>query len=380
MSLTHPEHTRQIRSLVTHDGDLELFLVERPIKAPKADQVIVRIQATPINPSDLGLLLASADLTRATQGGTKQSPTITAPIPDHGRETLKSRAGVAMAVGTEGAGTVVAAGDSPEAQALLGHTVACLGGAMYTEYRTLPASACMILPDGTSPAAAAASYVNPLTALSFAEIAKTGEYHGIVHTAAASNLGRMLNRICIADNLPLINVVRTGEQEHLLREEGAQYVINTCADDWFERLVVALSETGATLGFDAVGGGPLAGQILTAMEMAATQKMAQYSRYGSGRVSHVYIYGRLDSSPITVPPNIGFAWNLSGFLMPPYLETLDQESRDRLHARVVDELTTTFASHYAATISLAGALNLDTLRDYNSRSTGAKHLIDPTLR
>jgi len=379
VSATYPARTRLIRSLIREDKTLELFVEEQPTRAPGADEVLIRVEAAPINPSDLSLLLATADLGRAEQSSDEHGPKITAPVPERGFAAMQARVGIPMAVGNEGAGTVVAAGDSPEAQALLGRTVAVMGGGMYAEYRTVPASACMVLPEGTPAAAGAAAFVNPLTALSFLEVARSGGHPAIVHTAAASNLGRMLNRICLADEMPLINVVRSPEQVRLLRAEGAQYVVDTSADGWFEQLVEAISETDATLGFDAVGGGRLAGDILAAMETAASRKLTKYSRYGSGKKTHVYIYGRLDTSPTTISSGIGFAWNLSGFLMPTYLATLDEATRNRMKERVANELTTTFASHFAETVSLVGALELDALRMYSARATGAKYLIDPSL-
>lgn len=379
MSNELPETSLQIRTLVTPEGKLELSLVETPVKAPGPDQVVVRVEGTPINPSDLGLLVGGADMSTAVQGGTKESPTITADVPAGGLRAMKARLGQSLAVGNEGAGTVIAAGDSPAAQALLGKMVTCLGGNMYQQYRTLHVSQCMALPDGTTAEQGASCYVNPLTALSFVETMKAKGHSALVHTAAASNLGQMLNKICLKDGVPILNIVRKEEQAEILRGIGAKHIVNSTSPTFMEDLINGLVETGATMGFDAIGGGTLAGQLLIAMEAAASRKMQEYSRYGSGTETQVYIYGRLDMSPTIVPPGVGFAWNLSGYLLTPFLEKASSEVRARMYKRVMDELNTTFASHYTKTISLAEALDLETLHAYNAKATGEKYLIDPTL-
>lgn len=373
-----PETSLQIRTLVTPEGKLELSLAEAPVKAPGPDQVVVRVQGTPINPSDLGLLVGGADMSTAVQGGTKDNPTVSADVPEAGLRAMKARLGQSLAVGNEGAGTVIAAGDSPAAQALLGKMVTCLGGNMYQQYRTLHVSQCMALPDGTSAEQGASCYVNPLTALSFVETMKAKGHSALVHTAAASNLGQMLNKICIADGVPLLNIVRKEEQAEILRGIGAKHIVNSSSPTFMEDLINGLVDTGATMGFDAIGGGPLAGQLLVAMEAAASRKMKEYSRYGSGTETQVYIYGRLDLSPTVLPAGVGFAWNLSGYLLTPFLEKASADVRARMYKRVIDELNTTFASHYTKTISLAEALDLETLHAYNAKATGEKYLIDPS--
>jgi NADPH:quinone reductase-like Zn-dependent oxidoreductase len=374
-----PEKSLQIRTLVTPEGKLELSLAEAPIKTPGPDQVLVQVAGTPINPSDLGLLVGGADMSTAVQGGTKDNPTVTANVPEAGLRAMKARLGQSLGVGNEGAGIVVAAGDSPAAQALLGKMVTCLGGDMYQQYRTLHVSQCIALPDGTTAEQGASCYVNPLTALSFVETMRATGHSSLVHTAAASNLGQMLNKICLKDGVPLVNIVRKEEQAEILRGIGAKHIVNSSSPTFFEDLIAALMETGATLGFDAIGGGPLAGQLLVAMEAAASRKMTEYSRYGSGKETQVYIYGRLDMSPTLVPPGVGFAWNLSGYLLTPFLQKAAPEVRERMYKRVIDELNTTFASHYTKTISLAEALDLETLHAYNAKATGEKYLIDPSL-
>ncbi|KCZ89048.1 zinc-binding dehydrogenase [Hyphomonas jannaschiana] len=374
-----PETSLQIRTLVTPEGKLELSLENAPVKAPGPDQVLVRVEGTPINPSDLGLLVGGADMSTAVQGGTKDSPTVSADVPEGGLRAMKARLGQSLAVGNEGAGTVIAAGDSPAAQALLGKMVTCLGGNMYQQYRTLHVSQCMALPDGTTAEQGASCYVNPLTALSFVETMKAKGHEALVHTAAASNLGQMLNKICLKDGVPILNIVRKEEQAEILRGIGAKHIVNSTSPTFMEDLINGLVETGATMGFDAIGGGPLAGQLLIAMEAAASRKMKEYSRYGSGQETQVYIYGRLDMSPTIVPAGVGFAWNLSGYLLTPFLEKASPEVCARMYKRVIDELNTTFASHYTKTISLAEALDLETLHAYNAKATGEKYLIDPTL-
>ena len=374
---TLPEKGLQIRTLIKPEGELELSLAEVEIPTPGPTDIIIKVEATPINPSDLGLLVGAGDISTAVQSGTADRPVITAKVPEAGMRAMKARTGESLPVGNEGAGTVVAAGESEAAQALLGKRVTGLGGEFYAEYRMLNVAQVMELPDGISAEQGASCYVNPLTALSFVETMRNMGHESLVHTAAASNLGQMLNKICLKDGVPLVNIVRKEEQAEILRGIGAKHIVNSTSPTFMEDLIAALMETGATLGFDAIGGGPLAGQLLIAMEAAASRKMKEYSRYGSGQETQVFIYGRLDMSPTLVPPGVGFAWNLSGYLLTPFLQKAGKEVRARMYKRVIDELTTTFASHYTKRISLAEALNLDTLKAYDAKATGEKYLITP---
>ena len=378
MSGNVPEKGLQLRTLVKESGELELSLIDVPVPQPGDDDVLIRVEATPINPSDLGLLVGAGDLSTLRKSGTDSHPVVTADIPKPGMRAMAGRVGQSLPVGNEGAGTVVAAGKSPAAQALLGKKVTGLGGEFYAEYRLLNVAQVMELPEGTSARDGASCFVNPLTALSFPETMRMEGHKALVHTAAASNLGQMLNKICIADGVPLVNIVRKPEQEKILRDIGAKYIVNSSFDTFMDDLIKALAETKATLAFDAIGGGPLAGQILTAMEAAANIG-AEYSRYGSAQNKQVYIYGRLDLSPTLIPPGVGMAWNAGGYLLTYFLQKIGAEGRARLRKRVMDELKTTFASHYTAEISLREALNPDTLKTYNEKRTGEKYLINPTL-
>lgn len=373
-----PEKGLQLRTLVKESGELELSLAEVDVPTPGDDDVLIRVEATPINPSDLGLLVGAADLSTAKSSGSAERPVVTADIPKPGMRAMAGRLGQSLPVGNEGAGTVVAAGKSDAAQALLGKTVTGLGGEFYAEYRLLNVAQVMALPDDASAREGASCYVNPLTALSFPETMRMEGHKALVHTAAASNLGQMLNKICIADGVPLVNIVRKPEQEKILRDIGAKYVVNSSSDSFMEDLIDALAETKATLGFDAVGGGPLTGQILTAME-AAANRGAEYSRYGSAEPKQVYIYGRLDLSPTVIPPGVGMAWGTGGYLLTYFLQKIGAEGRERLRKRVMAELKTTFASHYTDEISLRDALDIETLKTYNAKKTGEKYLINPTL-
>jgi NADPH:quinone reductase-like Zn-dependent oxidoreductase len=377
MTNTVPKTALQLRSLAKASGELELSLAEVLVPEPGPDDVLIRVEATPITPSDLGLLVGGADMSTAKASGTKDQPVVTASIPAPALRAMAARLDQSMPVGNEGAGVVVKAGSSPAAQALLGKMVAGLGGEMYSQYRMLNVAQCLPLPDGTSAKDGASCFVNPLTALSFVETMRAEGHKGIVHTAAASNLGQMLVKICQKDNVPLVNIVRKKEQTDILKALGAKYIVDSTSPTFMEDLITALAETKTTLGFDAIGGGPLAGQILMAMEAAASRNMKEFSRYGSGQETQVYIYGRLDMSQTLVPPGVGFAWNLGGYLLTPFLQKAGPEVRARMRQRVVDELTTTFASHYTAEISLAEALNLKTLQAYNAKATGTKYLINP---
>jgi NADPH2:quinone reductase len=373
-----PATMRQIRSLVIPDGNLELSIASVDMPQPLQHEVLVRIEAAPINPSDLGLLLATADLDTVTATGSADNPVVTATIPPQTLRGLAGRTGQSMPVGNEGAGVVVAAGASDEAQALMNRTVGIIGGATYAEYRCVAAAQCLALPDGTDPAQGASCFVNPLTALGMVETMKMEGHRALVHTAAASNLGQMLQRICVSDGIPLVNIVRKPEQEQILRDLGATHVCNSSSPTFMDDLTNALVETGATLAFDAIGGGRQAGQILACMEAAANATATEYSRYGSTVHKQVYIYGGLDRSPTEFNRNFGMAWGIGGWLLTPFLGKLGLEGIVRLRDRVVAELTTTFASHYTDEVSLAGALSLDAIGTYAKQATGQKFLIRPT--
>jgi len=368
----------ELRSLVTKEGQLEISLTRVPIADPAADEVVVRVEATPINPSDLGLLFGAADMSTARVSGSPSSPVVTATIPEAMRKAMAARAGESMPVGNEGAGVVVKAGSSAAAQALLGQTVAMMGGAMYTQYRVLKLIQCQPLPPGVSAAEGASCFVNPLTALGMVETMRREGHTALVHTAAASNLGQMLNRLCIADGVALVNIVRKAEQEDLLRGAGAAHVCNSSQPSFMADLTGALQATGATIAFDAIGGGKLASQILTCMEAAAVAKMKQYSRYGSTTYKQVYVYGMLDRGPTELARNFGMSWGIGGWLLTPFLQKIGPEASHKLRERVMAGLKTTFASHYTRVISLSEALQPDAIAAYGKIGTGEKYLIDPS--
>lgn len=367
----------ELRSLVKSDGELELSLAEVEVADPGPDEVLVRVEATPINPSDLGLLIGPADLSTLKAAGSKDRPVITATVPPAGLKALKARLDQSMPVGNEGAGVVIAAGASPEAQALMGKTVAMIGGAMYAQYRIVRAADVLALPDDATAAEGASCFVNPLTALGMTETLRREGHKALVHTAAASNLGQMLVRICKADGIPLVNVVRSAEQEKLLRDQGAEHVVDSTAPDFMDRLTDAVAATGATLAFDAIGGGRIGGQILSAMEAAANRTAGAYSRYGSSTHKQLYIYGGLDTRPTELVRNFGFAWGVGGWLLTPFLAKIGPEAAGRLRQRVAAELKTTFQSRYTAEIGLAEALDPQVIAAYSRRATGEKYLINP---
>jgi NADPH2:quinone reductase len=369
----------QLRSLVKKSGELELSLAKVAVADPAPDEIVVRIEGSPINPSDLGLLIGPADLSTAVITGSKDSPVVTAKIPEVAMRAMGARVDQAMPVGNEGAGTVVAAGSSPEAQALMGKLVAILGGEMYATYRTVKAKAALPLPAGATAADGASCFVNPLTALAMVTTMRLEGHTALVHTAAASNLGQMLNKICIKDGVELVNIVRSDEQTKILKDIGAKHIVDSSKPTFMEDLIAALVTTGATLAFDAIGGGKLAGQILGAMEIALNSKPGAYSRYGSSTHKQVYIYGRLSLEPTILGAAYGMAWGVGGFLLTPFLQKVGMEEAGKMRARVAAELKTTFASHYTNTISLRDALDLETIKSYNRKATGEKYLINPSL-
>jgi NADPH:quinone reductase-like Zn-dependent oxidoreductase len=367
----------QLRSRISKSGELELSLAEVAVPEPGPDQVVVKVEATPINPSDLGLLLGPIDMATAKATGSGNGIKVTAKVAEAALPFLAARLDQAMPVGNEGAGTVIKAGSSEAAQALLGKTVSMVGGAMYAQYRLLKATDCQPLPAGTSAAEGASWFVNPLTALGMTETMKREGHTALVHTAAASNLGQMLNKICLEDGIGLVNIVRSAEQAKLLRGIGAKHVVDSSAASFTDDLTQALVETGATIAFDAIGGGKLASQILTCMEMALNKTAKEYSRYGSTTHKQIYIYGSLNTGPVELTRNYGMAWGVGGWLLTPFLQKIGRPEQVRLRERVVNSLKTTFASHYTQVVSLPEALELKNIAIYNKRATGEKFLINP---
>ncbi len=370
-----PTTTLELRSTVADDGSVTLALSEAAVPAPGPDEVVVRIEAAPINPSDLGMLLAGADVGTAEAAGTADLPAVRATIPT-GTAGLTGRLGRPMPTGNEGGGTVIAVGDSDAARALAGKVVGFLSGSAYAQYRTVNVASCLAMRDGTSAEDAAACFVNPLTALGMVETMRLEGHSGLVHTVGASNLGLMLNRICLADDVPLVNIVRRPEHVELLRDEGARHVVDSSADSFFDDLVDALRETGATIAFDAIGGGELASTLLTAMEKVASEG-DEFSRYGSNTHKQVYIYGGLDRGPTTLRRNFGMSWSIGGWLLTPFLGRIGQDGADRLRTRVADEISTTFASSYGMRLSLADAVDPGHVRRYARMATGEKALVTP---
>jgi NADPH:quinone reductase len=378
MSAEIPAEALALRSLVRADHTLELFLELVPVSAPGPDEVLIRVEAAPLNPSDLGLLFGGADMAAAEASGPAERPVITAPIPDAAMRGLGGRVGTPLPVGNEGAGTVVAAGASPAAQALLGQVVAAAGGGMYAQYRPVNVALCLELPAGATAIQGAGSFVNPMTALGMVETMRMEGHRALVHTAAASNLGQMLSRLCLEQQIPLVNIVRKPEQEALLRAAGAVHVLNSESAGFMAELTAALTATGATLAFDAIGGGRLASQILTGMEAAASAAAGGgYSRYGSAVHKQVYVYGSLDRGPTELIRNYGLAWGIGGWLLTPFLQKVGLARAAQLRDQVAAGLTTTFASSYTAQVSLPGALSLPAIAAYGRQATGSKYLITP---
>ena len=364
---------RRLRSTVTDGGELLLSIEAFDVPEANADDVVIRVQASPINPSDLGMLLAGAEIGSAAESGDGVRLTLS----PGAQAAAQARMGKPMIVGNEGAGIVIAAGDDPTAQSLVGKTVAVLAGGMYATHRRVKAEQCLVLADGTNPADAASCFVNPLTALGMTETMRRENHRALVHTAAASNLGQMLNRICLADGIPLVNIVRRDQHVEMLRDQGAIHVVNSAAATFTDDLTAALAETGATIAFDAIGGGELAGSILQAMEAAATAGDGEFNRYGSATHKQVYIYGGLDRGPTVLHRSFGMAWSVGGWLLLPFLDAIGPDRAAELRQRVANELTSTFASSYTATISLDEILDIDRMKSYGRMATGEKVLVTP---
>lgn len=366
----------QLTSTIRDDGTLAVVVQPQTLPAPAPDEVVIEVQATPLNPSDIGLLFGPADMGQAS--ALPGQTGIQAPVSAPALKAMAGRMNQALPVGNEGAGRVVAAGSEAAAQALLGKTVTVIAGGMYAQYRLVKAAQCVVLPEGATPAQGASCFVNPLTALGFVETMKREGHRALVHTAAASNLGQMLNKICQADGIELVNIVRKPAQAALLKSLGARHICDSSAPSFMADLTEALVATGATLAFDATGGGSLANQILMAMESALSRQATTYSRYGSSVKKQVYLYGNLDLRPTEITRSYGMAWGVGGWLVFPYLEQLGEDTNRALRQRVMDELTTTFASHYAREISLSDVVDLAQIARYNERATATKFLINPS--
>jgi len=370
--------TRELRSTVNKDGVLTLSLAEIVLDDPASDEIIVRIEAAPINPSDLGLLLGPADATSVRKDASDGIPQLRLDIPPARMGGMAGRINQSLPVGNEGAGTVIAAGD--QAKDWIGRRVGVIGGGMYADLRKIRTRDALPLPEGVTAAQGAALTVNPMTALGFVETARAEGHSAIVHTAAASSLGQMLQRICAQDGVQLVNIVRSDDQLRLLKDAGATHVLNSREDDFRTQLIDAVTKTGATIAFDAIGGGSLGGDIMRAMERGAVNRMTEYSRYGSSTFKQLYVYGALDTLPMVLDRlAFGFQWSVSGWLLTPFMQKAGPETVSRMRKRVFDELTTTFATRYTRTIGLAEALEPEMLRAYERKATGEKFLIDPTL-
>lgn len=367
----------RLQSLVNEEGKVEVSLAEGTVRDPGPDEVIVRIEAAPINPSDLAVMFAFGDLDRAEFGGSDDDPLVTVPLSDRQVAAASSRVGVPIPLGNEGAGTVVATGDGEVARALAGRVVSVAGGGLYSSYRRVRADLCLPLGDGAEAADGAAAFVNPMTALGMVETMRLEGHRGLVHTAAGSGLGRMLRRLCAAEEVPLVNVVRSPAQAEDLRAEGAEFVCDSSSADFEADLTTALGETGATLAFDAVGGGDLADRILACMERALSAG-AEFDVYGSAVHKQVYLYGNLDRSATALRRTYGMSWGVGGWLMPRLLERIGPEAVARMRDRVVAELKTTFATNFTDRVTLADALSPEAVAAYGRPKTGTKFLVTPS--
>ncbi len=363
---------KQVFTTLAAGGTLTVELADSSFPEPKGSQVLVRMEAAPINPSDLALLFGSADLENADYTDGK----IVARMPEPFASGARGRHGQRLPVGNEGAGAVIAAGEADNAQALMGQRVACVPGTAFSEYAITDATMCLPL-GNVSAEDGASAFVNPMTALGFVETAKAEGQNAIIHAAAASNLGQMLNRICREDGIALVNIVRKQEQVDLLRKQGAEYVVNSTDDDFMKQLRGAIEATDAFFGFDPIGGGKMVDSCFKAMEQVAASKMGEYSRYGSNQPKKMYIYGRLDLGPTILTPSYGFGWALSGWLLTPFLANAGMETLVRMRQRVLDNITSTFASSYKRKVTLEEMLTEDAAMDYRQMRTGEKYLVTP---
>lgn len=363
---------KQLFTTLSADGKLTLELSEETFPEPTGNQVLVKMEAAPINPSDLAILTSAADFENAEYAPGK----VVADMPEPFLSGQKGRHGQRLESGNEGAGTVVATGDGDMAKALMGQRVACVPGHAFSQYAIADAMMCLPLGEHSSEVGAS-SFVNPMTALGFVETAKAEGHDAIIHLAAASNLGQMLNKICLEDGMKLVNIVRKESHVELLKGIGATHIVNSSDDDYMSQLRAAISETGAFLGFDPIGGGQNTDHVLKAMEQVAAGQMDEYSRYGSNQDKKVYMYGRLDLGPTILTPSYGLQWCVSGWLLTPFLAKAGMETVIKMRTRVQQNLTTTFASSYKAKVDLEQMLTKEAILDYRQMKTGEKYLVTP---
>lgn len=373
------QRSNQLFSNITSEGQLEFSLLEVDVPQPKPHEVVVKMEAAPINPSDMWPMFGPADLSQAELEYSDSKRKLTAPLFPGMKSRVGSRLDQVLPVGNEGAGTVIATGESDAAKALMGKTVGILSGAAYSEYCCVPLQACIVHKDTTTAAQAASSFVNPLTALGMVDTMRMEGHTALIHTAAASGLGQMLNKICLAEDVPLVNIVRKEEQVELLKSLGAKHICNTSSDTFHKDLLTAIDETGATLAFDAIGGGELVSDILTAMERVGSKDAVGFNTYGSPSNKQVYIYGGLDFSPTILNRAYGMTWSIGGFLLMQFLSKVTPQRVGELHARVANEIDTTFASHFSDVINFEQAMTPSVIHKYNAKKTGEKFLINPSL-
>jgi NADPH:quinone reductase-like Zn-dependent oxidoreductase len=367
--------SKQLFTLISNVGQLEISLKTVDVPQPKAHEVIVRIEAAPINPSDMWPMFGPANLAEAVLSEDKL--TFSAPVNKGILPRIKSRLDQVLPIGNEGAGTVIAAGDSEAAQSLMGKTVAILTGGTYAQYCCVPVQACIVHKESTSAINAASSFVNPLTALGMVETMRMEGHTALVHTAAASSLGQMLNKICLAQDVSLVNIVRTQQQAEILKEIGATYICDSSSKTFKADLYQAINETGATLAFDAIGGGEIVSDILTAMEQSGSKDAVGFNTYGSESNKQVYIYGGLDFSPSILNRAYGMTWGIGGWLLMRFLAKLQPQQILKLQQQVANEITTTFACTFTEELSFEQAMTPAIVLQYNAKKTGGKYLINP---
>lgn len=380
MSTTTPQCGLQIHSRLGRDGTLCLSLDETVTPALESNEVLIAVEAAPINPSDLLTLFPGGEHGQLHAELVAGRPQLTTTLPPSVSEAFAGRFDMPLPVGLAGSGTVVAAGDN--AQSWLGQRVTALSLSLgfFSQYCKVTTAECAILPDNVSFEEAADVFCNPMTALGIVETVKLEGHAAFIHTAAASNLGQMLVKICREDGIELVNIVRRQEQVELLRDLGAKYICNSSAPGFAEDLVKAIEQTGAMLAFDAIGGGTMVHQLLSGMETAAAARLPVYSPYGSFENKQVYVYGRLDRSPMYIEHgDYGVLWGVQGWVLPIVQQQIGQQRVEALKERILAGLQSTFASRYCRQLSLAEALDPATIQAYCRQSTGEKFLIRPSL-
>ena len=368
--------SRQLITTLSLTGTLSLSLQNTELPPLGAEDILLQVQAAPLNPSDMSFMFTQADLSTLTFDYDASTPCVSMQLPDIIDKRHQHRVEQTLPCGYEGAGVIIEVGSSLSRE-LIGRTVSCAIGGMYADYKVSPLNAVIVMPEGVTPMQAAAAFVNPMTVLAMLETRRLHQHKALVHTASASNLGKILIRCCKQQSIPLVNLVRNSNQIPALMSLGADIVLDTSDEDFAVQLYDAISQYEPTACFDPIAGGDLLSHVMSTMERVFIDKQQQFSHYGSGVFKQGFVYGHLDNAPLRFTHQIGFSWSLRGWLLGDVLPTLSAECITNMKKSIQSEITTTFASEFNTTITLADILNPVQIATYTAARSNEKFLVVP---